>query len=99
MTDQTNNPNTGEESVTARRHFLRLAGKAAVYTPPVMLGLSAPSMKAIASSATGQLGQFGSGSKPAPRTSVIQIQGGQKASPSSGGIIRQINSLGNNRGS
>lgn len=46
----------------ARRKFLEISGKVAVYTPPVMLGLMAPSMQAIANSAGG-----GGGGRPLPK--------------------------------
>ena len=41
------------EAARSRRDFVKLAGKVAVYTPPVMLGLSAPSVHAISKSAIG----------------------------------------------
>jgi hypothetical protein len=38
---------------TSRRDFLKKAGKIAVYVPPAMLALSAPSFEAIAQSSGG----------------------------------------------
>ena len=37
----------------SRRDFVKLAGKVAIYTPPVMAGLAAPSVQAISKSAIG----------------------------------------------
>lgn len=39
---------------TSRRDFLKNAGKMAVYVPPAMLALSAPSFEAIAQSSGGR---------------------------------------------
>lgn len=49
------NSTDSEVLASSRRKFLTVTGKAAVYTPPVMLGLSMPSLNAIASSAGGRV--------------------------------------------
>ena len=52
---------------TSRRAFLKKAGEIAVYVPPAMLALSAPSFKAIAQSS-------GAGDQrpPAPQNTLAQ---------------------------
>jgi len=98
LEDLVEHQGAGSENSSARRHFLSLAGQAAVYTPPVMLGLSAPSMKAIASSATGRVGPIRSGSGPVRRGGAISVRARRKGGRGIGGRpARQINSRGNNR--
>jgi hypothetical protein len=56
MNDDNNSNQDGNQeknSRQSRRDFVKLAGKVAVYTPPAMMGLAAPSVHAISKSAIG----------------------------------------------
>ena len=69
----------------SRRDFVKLAGKVAIYTPPVMAGLAAPSVQAISKSAIGAYRH--SRKHGGPRPTKI---GGRRPMPKRTGFFRRF---------
>jgi len=95
MGTQSNDSPTTTELQRSRRSFLAVTGKAAVYTPPVMLGLSLPSLEAIAKSANCNNG-VGNGADCLP-PGLVNNGRGDLDNDDSGGVPGNPGNRGGNR--